>query len=573
MSIVTISPAAEQEIQRALLAENGFRSTRRTKLVCTIGPSSCSYEVLSELAQNGMNVARLNMTHGNHEWHNAVVARIRQLNKEKGYCIAIMADTEGSEIHTGELEEAIKVEVGTRVYFTIRSPAPPELGGVPVVGVNYDSLGEDLEVGDHIIVDGGMCELVVVSKAGPDVLAESIEQGLLLSKANLTFRRDGELIRGRAALLPVISAKDWRDIDWAISAQVDFIAVSFVRTADVITNLRSYIETRTAPAAGASGSSSSSSNSNSEEPPCIELIAKLEAYDCLAHLDEIIRAADGIMVARGDLGAQIPVEEVPSVQKFAVSRARQLGKPAIVAHQLLHSMIGYPIPTRAEVADVADVVRQRADALMLSGESAMGAYPLKALGVLRGVAGRMEEWARDEKYGAVVLPQIGESSDGAISEEICASAALMANRLGAAAIFVFTRRGYMANFLSRCRPDCPVFAFTDSQSVRQRLNLRWGIMPFRMPFFPDPEENVRRTFQLMRSRGFVQQGQLVVVVSDLRPGKEDIIRSVQFFCDYFFASWVVAPGSVQQGQLVVVVSHLRPGKEDIIRSVQVRRVQ
>ncbi|WIA17542.1 hypothetical protein OEZ85_014371 [Tetradesmus obliquus] len=556
MAIVTISPAAEQEIQRALLAENGFRSTRRTKLVCTIGPSSCSYEVLSELAQNGMNVARLNMTHGNHEWHNAVVARIRQLNKEKGYCIAIMADTEGSEIHTGELEEAIKVEVGTRVYFTIRSPAPPELGGVPVVGVNYDSLGEDLEVGDHIIVDGGMCELVVVSKAGPDVLAESIEQGLLLSKANLTFRRDGELIRGRAALLPVISAKDWRDIDWAISAQVDFIAVSFVRTADVITNLRSYIETRTAPAAGASGSSSAA-----EEPPCIELIAKLEAYDCLAHLDEIIRAADGIMVARGDLGAQIPVEEVPSVQKFAVSRARQLGKPAIVAHQLLHSMIGYPIPTRAEVADVADVVRQRADALMLSGESAMGAYPLKALGVLRGVAGRMEEWARDEKYGAVVLPQIGESSDGAISEEICASAALMANRLGAAAIFVFTRRGYMANFLSRCRPDCPVFAFTDSQSVRQRLNLRWGIMPFRMPFFPDPEENVRRTFQLMRSRGFVQQGQLVVVVSDLRPGKEDIIRSVQA------SGWLY----VQQGQLVVVVSDLRPGKGDIIRKV--RRVQ
>ncbi|KAF6261484.1 putative pyruvate kinase [Scenedesmus sp. NREL 46B-D3] len=335
-------------------------------------------------------------------------------------------------------------------------------------------------------------------------------------------RRNNELIRGRAALLPVISSKDWRDIDWAISAQVDFIAVSFVRTADVITNLRSYIETRTGPRGLQEAGSSSS-----DEEPCIELIAKLEAFDCLQHLDEIIRAADGIMVARGDLGAQIPVEEVPSVQKFAVSRARQLGKPAIVAHQLLHSMIEYPIPTRAEVADVADVVRQRADALMLSGESAMGAYPQKALGVLRSVATRMEEWVRDEKYGAVVLPQIGETSDGQISEEICASAALMANRLRATAIFVFTRRGYMAHFLSRCRPDCPVFAFTDSQSVRQRLNLRWGIMPFRMPFFPDPEENVRRTFKLMQSRGFVREGDLVVVVSDLRPQKEDIIRSVQ----------------------------------------------
>eukprot|EP00775_Hariotina_reticulata_P005779 gene5779-6018_t len=412
----------------------GSRGTRRTKLVCTIGPASCSYEVLSLLAQNGMNVARLNMTHGNHAWHNQVVERIRKLNKEKG---------------------------------------------------GYGGCGgclDLLQVGDHIVVDGGMCELVVTAKAGPDVLAESIEQGLLLSKANLTFRR--------------------------LPAPVDI--------------------------------STSAGGQDEQSSPTIELIAKLEAYDCLQHMDEIVQAADGIMVARGDLGAQIPVEEVPSIQKYAVMRARQLGKPAIVAHQLLHSMIEYPIPTRAEVADVADVVRQRADALMLSGESAMGAYPEKALGVLRSVAIRMEQWVREEDCGQVALPQIGKTSDGRVSEEICASAALMANKLEAAGIFVFTRRGFMAHFLSRCRPDCPVFAFTDDQDVRRRLNLRWGVLPFWTLFCTDPEENVRRTFLLMKERGLVKAGDLVVVVSDLRPKEEDIIRSVQCRTALFFSIMTVA---------------------------------
>lgn len=164
---------------------------------------------------------------------------------------------------------------------------------------------------------------------------------------------------------------------------------------------------------------------------------------------------------------------------------------------------------------------------VISGESAMGAYPDKALGVLRSVAIRMEEWSRREKFGAVVLPQIAESIDGRVSEEVCASAALMASNLDAAGIFVFTRRGYMAHFLSRCRPDCPIFAFTDQQDVRQRLNLRWGVIPFRTPFSEDPEENVRRTFKLLKARRFVRENDLVVVVSDLRPNEEDIIRSVQ----------------------------------------------
>jgi pyruvate kinase len=425
-----------------------------------------------------------------------------------------MVDTEGSEIHTGELETPIEVEEGAAVCLTVRQPAPARLDGAPVIPVSrYETLVDELLPGDSVVVDGGMVELVVEARAGPDVRCTALERGLILSRAGLTFRRGGELIRGRSDLLPVITSKDWADIDFALSAGVDFIAVSFVRSADVLQSLRSYASARCAALGTA--------------PP--ELIAKVEALDCLRNLDSVIAASDGVMVARGDLGAQISVEDVPAVQKAIVLRSRQLGKPCIVAHDLLRSMITLPVPTRAEVADVADVVRQRADALMLSGESAVGQHGPKALGVLRGVARRMEARVAADKgvLGAPALPQIGATPDGRVSEELCASAALMANSLKAAAIFVYTRRGYMASFLSRCRPDPPIYAFTDAPDVRRRLALRWGVVPLLMRFEDEPEANIKRSFEALRSRGLLSSGDLVVVVSDLRPEQDNIIRSVQ----------------------------------------------
>jgi len=454
-----------------------------------------------------MNVARLNMCHGSHEWHTAVIDSIRKLNKEKGYSVAIMVDTEGSEVHTGELQKPLKAEVGEEFTFTVRDVSKggdESATSSKVIGVSYDGFVDDVEPGDAIVVDGGMVSLEVVSKAGPDVLARVVEPGLVLSRANLTFRRGGGVLRARNSMLPVLSSKDWLDIDFAIAQEVDFIAVSFVKSADVINNLKSYLAAR--GGAGKAGG----------QGRAIEVIAKVESFDSVPNLAEIVEASDAVMVARGDLGAQIPMEDVPSVQKEVVTRCRQAGKPVIVASHLLQSMIEYPTPTRAEVADVSDVVRQRADALMLSGESAVGAYPGKAVEVLRAMATHSEEWVRREKHGALVLPQLTEAPDGRASEELCAAAAQLAGNLGARAIFVYTRRGYMANFLSRCRPDCPVFAFTDSQDVRRRLNLRWGVMPFRLDFSVDPEENVTRTFALLKRRDLVTRGDLVVVVSDIR---------------------------------------------------------
>uniref|UniRef100_A0A7C8YDB3 Pyruvate kinase n=1 Tax=Opuntia streptacantha TaxID=393608 RepID=A0A7C8YDB3_OPUST len=484
-------------VTEAELKENGFRSTRRTKLICTIGPATCGFEQLEALAVGGMNVARLNMCHGTREWHKNVIDRVRRLNEEKGFAVAIMVDTEGSEIHMGDLggESSVKAEDGEVWTFTVRafdSPRPER-----TITVNYDGFAEDVRVGDELLVDGGMVRFEVIEKIGPDVKCLCTDPGLLLPRANLTFWRDGNLVRERNAMLPTISAKDWLDIDFAIAEGVDFIAISFVKTAEVINHLKSYIAAR-------------SRDSD------IAVIAKIESIDSLKNLEDIIQASDGAMVARGDLGAQIPLEQVPSVQQKIVQLCRDLNKPVIVASQLLESMIEYPTPTRAEVADVSEAVRQRADALMLSGESAMGQYPDKALAVLRNVSLRIEKWWRDEKQFEVMeLPEIASSFSDSISEEICNCAAKMANNLEVDAIFVYTKTGHMASLLSRCRPDCPIFAFTTTPSMRRRLNLQWGLIPFRLNFSDDMESNLNKTFALLKARGMVKTGDLVISVSDM----------------------------------------------------------
>ncbi|KAJ7564079.1 hypothetical protein O6H91_02G000400 [Diphasiastrum complanatum] len=355
----------------------------------------------------------------------------------------------------------------------------------------------DVKIGDELVVDGGMVRFEVIDKIGPDVKCRCVDPGLLLPRANLTFWREGHVVREKNAMLPTISSKDWIDIDFGISEGVDFIAISFVKTADVIKHLKSYISSR------------SSTGS-------IGVFAKIESCDSLKNLEEIISVSDGAMVARGDLGAQIPLEQVPSVQEKIVHLCRQLNKPVIVASQLLESMIEYPTPTRAEVADVSEAVRQRADALMLSGESAMGQYPEKALSVLRTVSLRIERLSREEKqHESTQLVELSTALPDRVSEQMCISAAQMANKLGVDAIFVYTRDGHLASLLSRCRPDCPIFAFTESKHLRRRLNLQWGLIPFRLDFSDDMESNILRTFALLKARGMMKSGDLVVAVSDM----------------------------------------------------------
>ncbi|KAH7660999.1 Pyruvate kinase protein [Dioscorea alata] len=480
-------------VSEAELKEKGFMGLRKTKLVCTVGPACSSDEGLEKLAIGGMNVARLNMCHNSREWHQRVIRAIRRLNQEKGFCVAVMIDTEGSQMHMVGLggDSSVKAEDGSMWLFTTEKFE----GSRPcTVQVNYEGFAEGILVGDEVVVDGGMATFEVVEKVGNDLLCKCTDPGLLLSRAKLSFRRNGELV-GKSVGPPTLSTKDWADIEFGISEGVDFIAVSFVKDANDIENLKSYLSER-------------SSDS-------IKVLAKIESLESLKNLLDIIEASDGIMVARGDLGVEVPLEQIPTIQEKITRMCRQLNKPVIIASQLLESMVEYPTPTRAEVADVSQAVRQNADALMLSGESAAGSYADKALSVLRMTSGRMELWSREENKKNLFPPQLAISLPDRVTEQACNCAVQMANNLGVDAIFVYTKHGLMASLLSRNRPNPPVFAFTDNANARMAMNLNWGIIPFELPLSADMETNIKNTFSLMKKRGIVNVGDVILVVSDL----------------------------------------------------------
>ncbi|XP_031276159.1 pyruvate kinase isozyme A, chloroplastic-like [Pistacia vera] len=478
------------------LREKGFMGMRKTKMVCTIGPACCSEEALEKLAFGGMNVARLNMCHNSREWHRDVIRKIKRLNDEKGFCVAVMIDTEGSQIHVVDhgAPFSVKAEVDSIWLFT----AQKFEGSLPfTVQAKYEGFSEGIEVGDELVIDGGMASFEVIEKLGNDLRCKCTDPGLFLPRAKFSFWRDGKLVE-RNYGLPTLSKKDWADIEFGISEGVDFVAMSFVSDADSIRHLKNYL--------------------SSKSTKSIKVLAKIENLESVLKLEEIVEASDGIMVARGDLGVEIPLEQIPTVQEEITHVCRQLNKPVIVASQLLESMVEYPTPTRAEVADVSEAVRQYADALMLSGESAIGPYGQKAISVLQMTSSRMELWSREEnRQSALNQRQLGVSLPDRITEQICSCAVEMAKNLGVDAIFVYTKHGHMASLLSCNRPHPPIFAFTNDDSTRMALNLQWGVIPLLVDLSDDMEANVSKTIDLMKSKGMVIQGDSVLVVSDLIP--------------------------------------------------------
>ncbi|KAA8536297.1 hypothetical protein F0562_028775 [Nyssa sinensis] len=490
------------------LRKKGFLGLRKTKLVCTIGPACCSLEELEKLALGGMNVARLNMCHNTREWHQDVIRRIKRLNEEKGFCVSVMIDTEGSQIQVVDhgAPSSVKAEDGSIWFFTTEKFE----GSRPfTVQSNYESFSEGIKLGDELVIDGGMASFEVIEKIGNDLRCKCTDPGLLLPRAKLSFWRDGKLV-GKNDELPTLSTKDWSDIEFGITEGVDFIAMSFVNDADAVKHLKNYLSTKSA------GS--------------IRVLAKIESLEALQKLEEIVEASDGIMVARGDLGVEIPLEQIPTVQEKITHVCRQLNKPVIIASQLLESMVEYPTPTRAEVADVSEAVRQYADALMLSGESAIGSYGHKALSVLRMTSSRMELWSHEENRQSVLHQrQLGVSLPDQIAEQICNCAVEMANNLGVDAIFVYTKHGRMASLLSRNRPYPPIFAFTNENSTRMALNLQWGVIPLFVDLSDDMEGNISKSIDLMKTKGIMKQGDAVLVISDVIPSDATptVFQSIQ----------------------------------------------
>ncbi|KAI3695614.1 hypothetical protein L1987_78613 [Smallanthus sonchifolius] len=472
------------------LTEKGFLGLRKTKLVCTVGPACCSYHQLEKLALGGMNVARLNMCHNSKDWHQDVIRKIKKLNLEKGFCVSVMIDTEGSQIHVADhgAPSSLKAEDGSIWYFTTEKFD----GCRPfTIQASYEGFAQGIKEGDELVVDGGMATFEVIERIGNDLRCKCIDSGLLLPRAKLSFWRDGKLVEKHNEL-PTLSTKDWSDIEFGITEGVDFIAMSFVKDADAVKHLKNYLSTKN---------------------KFIKVLAKIESLESLHKLEEIVEACDGVMAARGDLGVEIPLEQIPTVQQEIIDLCRQLNKPVIVASQLLESMIEYPTPTRAEVADVSEVVRQYADALMLSGESAVGSYGEKALSVLRTASARMELWSREQP--PVLLRELGSSLPDQIAEQTCNCAAQMANNLGVDAILVYTRHGQMASLLSRNRPNPPVFAFTNEETTQMALNLQWGVVPVLVDLSDDMEGNIDKTTHLLKSKGMLKQGDAVLIVSDV----------------------------------------------------------
>uniref|UniRef100_A0A2N9I0W1 Pyruvate kinase n=1 Tax=Fagus sylvatica TaxID=28930 RepID=A0A2N9I0W1_FAGSY len=455
-------------------ARETSNAQRKTKIVCTIGPSTSSREMIWKLAEAGMNVARLNMSHGDHASHQKTIDLVKEYNAQfEDKVIAIMLDTKGPEVRSGDVPQPIQLEEGQEFNFTIQRGVSKE----DTVSVNYDDFVNDVEVGDILLVDGGMMSLAVKSKTKDLVRCVVVDGGELKSRRHLN-------VRGKSATLPSITDKDWEDIKFGVDNQVDFYAVSFVKDARVVHELKDYLR-----------------NNNAD----IHVIVKIESADSIPNLHSIISASDGAMVARGDLGAELPIEEVPLLQEEIIRRCHSMQKPVIVATNMLESMINHPTPTRAEVSDIAIAVREGADAIMLSGETAHGNRkaeggeysqpPMKPSDYLVGPAWRLG-WRPPESH---------------MGEMFAFHATTMANTLNTP-IIVFTRTGSMAILLSHYQPSSTIFAFTNEERIKQRLVLYHGVMPIYMQFSNDAEETFSRAVKLLVDKGLLKGGEHVTLV-------------------------------------------------------------
>ena len=463
---------------------------KQTKIVATIGPASETPEILEALARAGANVFRLNFSHGDHSWFKTIIERIRAMNEKNGFNVAILLDTKGPEIRTGELEETVYVKAGDELILSID---PGDYAETGKVGVNYDAFIGDVEVGERILVDSGVINLTVKAKTAKDVICEVHDEGEITSRRHLN-------IPMKEVSLDSITEKDWADIDFGIEMKVDFIALSFVRNAEDVTELRAYLKKH---------------NSN------IAIIPKVESYQATQHLPSIVKEADGIMVARGDLGAEVPFSHVPRIQHELIELASQFRKPVIVATHMLESMIENPMPTRAEVSDVNNAVWQGTDAVMLSGESAAGEYPVKSVETMAEIAKQTEiDFVQDKG-----LRQIEITSP---REEFALLAARVTEDLDEVkAIFVMTRTGKGARLISAFRPKVPIFAFTDSKEVQNQLQLVWGVTPYHIEFSDTPEETVQRAKQRFLKNDLEWKGTSIVLASDTLNEARESIPTIQ----------------------------------------------
>jgi pyruvate kinase len=460
---------------------------RHTKIVATVGPATESAQKLGQLITAGVDVIRLNMAHGSGEWVTNLVGRIREVSAENKRHVAVMMDVKGPEIRTGAIDQPIDLKVGEEFEFFTKSPTP----GVAGVTVNYPGLPADVNVGATVLVDSGLIRLEVIGKDESHVRCRVLTPGKLGSRRHIN-------LPGVEVNLPSLTEKDERDVRVGVAAGIDFVALSFVRKAEDIGTLRALLDQLGSKA---------------------RIVAKIEDQSGLKNLEAIVKAADGVMVARGDLGIEIDYFTLPLVQTRIVDMCLTLGKPVIVATHLLESMISAPMPTRAEISDICNAVRERADAVMLSGETTTGMYPLECVEVMKNILITTEP---TEKRGMNEEVRLDEPK-----AKMLRSAALLAQQLGKSGIVVFTRSGMLAYTLAAIRAvGVPIYAFTDDEPLFRQLLLPWGVEPFLMPFSDDPEQTIQNAMAYLKRRDWCDPGTwLVVITNALAHGK--IIDTLQ----------------------------------------------
>ncbi len=458
---------------------------KRTKMVCTIGPASDSPEVLEQLMKSGLNVCRLNFSHGTHEGHQKTIDNIKSVRDRLDLPIGIMLDTKGPEIRLGDFKDGpVSLEYGDIFTLTTREI----LGDKDIVSISYKDLPNDIKAGSIILIDDGLVELEVTQvKDGTEIVCKALNTGEISN-------HKGVNVPNVKLNLPSITEKDVDDILFGIKNEVDFIAPSFIRKADDVIQIRKILE-----------------ENNAED---IEIISKIENQEGIDNIDEIVDASDGIMVARGDMGVEIRTEEIPLVQKTLIRKANAKGKSVITATQMLDSMIRNPRPTRAEVTDVANAILDGTGAIMLSGESAAGKYPVRAVETMHNIAVATEE---SENYKEMFSEKLAEDEitvTNAISRSTCTTA----TELKASAIITATSSGHTSKAISKFRPKMPIIAATTKKSVMRKLSLTWGVYPVLSPYSNSTDDVIDFSINSAIDKGYVHQGDLVVVTAGVPVG-------------------------------------------------------
>lgn len=475
--------------------------SRRTKIVATVGPASWDEPVLRHLVQEGVNVVRLNFSHATHDKAAQIIQDVRALADELDRNIAILQDLQGPRIRTGEVAKPpgyVELEAGHEITLTTR---PVVAVSAQEIGVDYPELPLDLKPGDKLLLDDGLLELRVISTTNEDVHCVVITGGKLSSHKGIN-------VPGVTLRVPTITEKDKADLQFGVEHEVDYIALSFVRRPEDILHLKQLIREH-AP--------------NKTQISLPQVIAKIEKHEAITNFDQILKVVDGIMVARGDLGVEMPAEKIPVLQKEIIYKCNQAGKPVITATQMLDSMIRNPRPTRAEATDVANAILDGTDAIMLSGESANGLYPVESVRVMGRIATTTEEEVMFKQPPRDIINTAAVSITDAISQAVCG----IGRELGAHAIITTTTSGNTTRMISRNRPILPIYAVTHEVYTLRRLSLVWGVRAALCPRYDSTDEMLEMAEKVVLEHNWVKEGDTVIVTAGIPvgvPGNSNMLK-------------------------------------------------